>query len=130
MRQTSVEEIGLERFRKASFGSCFWLSWNKSSRGCDQCEGIKPCYSVPRGAGRALVGLERILRIHFLQNWFNLSDAAAEEAQYDSRAMWQFDGMALGREPGPDEATVSKWKPRTWATARSGRSMRAWPRMA
>ena len=35
-------------------------------------------------------GLERMLRIYFLQQWFNLSDPAAEEALYDSRAMRAF----------------------------------------
>jgi len=28
-----------------------------------------------------------MLRIHFIQHWFNLSDPAAEEALYDSSAL-------------------------------------------
>jgi len=31
------------------------------------------------GNGRRPIGLERMLRLHFLQHWFNLSDSAAEE---------------------------------------------------
>jgi IS5 family transposase len=74
------------------------------------CKVIKPYYAVPRGAGRPPVGLERMLRIHFLQHWFNLSDPAVEEALYDSRAMRQFVGIDLGREPVPDETTVCKFR--------------------
>ncbi len=47
-----------------------------------------------------------MLWIHFLQHWFNLSDPAAEEALYDSRALRRFIGIDLGREPVPDETTL------------------------
>ena len=59
--------------------------------------------------GRPPVGLERMLRIHFLQHWFNLSDPAVEEALYDSRSMRRFVGIDLGREPVPDETTICKF---------------------
>jgi hypothetical protein len=45
----------------------------------------------------------RMLRIYFLQQWFNLSDPAVEEALYDSAVMRQFVGIDLGYEPVPDE---------------------------
>ena len=51
-----------------------------------------------------------MLRIHFLQHWFNLSDPAAEEALYDSRAMRNFVGIDLGEEPVPDETTICKFR--------------------
>mgnify|MGYP003291519934 CR=1 FL=1 len=51
-----------------------------------------------------------MLRIHFLQHWFNLSDPAVEEALYDSRAMRRFVGIDLGREPAPDETTICKFR--------------------
>jgi IS5 family transposase len=51
-----------------------------------------------------------MLRIHFLQHWFNLSDPAVEETLYDSRAMRSFVGIDLGREPVPDETTVCKFR--------------------
>ena len=38
------------------------------------CEVIEPFYPKPEGAGRPPIGLQRMLRIHFLQHWFNLSD--------------------------------------------------------
>ena len=51
-----------------------------------------------------------MLRIYFLQQWFNLSDPAVEEALYDSPVMRQFAGIDLGHEPVPDETTVCKFR--------------------
>ena len=73
-------------------------------------EAIEPYYPKPEGAGCRPIGVERMLRIHFPQHWFNLSDPAAEEALYDSRAMRRFAGIDLGREPAPDETTVCKFR--------------------
>ena len=50
-----------------------------------------------------------MLRIYFLQQWFNLSDPGVEEALYDSVGMRQFAGIDLRREPVPDETTVCKF---------------------
>jgi IS5 family transposase len=46
------------------------------------------------------------LRIYFLQQWFDLSDPAVEEALYESTSMRRFAGIDRGREPAPDESTV------------------------
>jgi transposase, IS5 family len=51
-----------------------------------------------------------MLRMYFLQQWFNLSDPAVEEALYDSMVLRQFVGIDLGREPVPDETTVCKFR--------------------
>lgn len=51
-----------------------------------------------------------MLRIHFLQHWFELSDPGAEEALYDSRAMRLFVGIDLGSEPVPDETTICNFR--------------------
>ena len=49
-------------------------------------------------------------RTYFLQQWFNLSDPAVEEALYDWSAMRRFVGIDLGREPVPDETTVCHFR--------------------
>jgi hypothetical protein len=38
------------------------------------------------GNGRRLVGVERMLRMYFLQHWFNLSDLAVAQVDPDKRA--------------------------------------------
>lgn len=70
----------------------------------------EPYYPNPQGAGRRPIGLERMLRIYFMQHWYNLSDPAMEEALYDSRAMREFAGVDLGNEPAPDESTILQFR--------------------
>jgi IS5 family transposase len=65
---------------------------------------------ISENGGRPPIPLERMLRIYFLQLWFNLSDPAVEEALYDSVAMRSFVGIDLGIEGAPDETTVCKFR--------------------
>jgi len=71
---------------------------------------ITQVYPKAEGLGRPPVGVERMLRLHCLHQRFNLSDPAVEEALYASRAMRQFVGIDLGREPVPDETTICKFR--------------------
>ena len=66
---------------------------------------IEPYYPKP-GNGRQPVGLSIMLRIYFLQHWFNLSDPGAEDALYDLPALRDFAGVDLGRAAAPDESTI------------------------
>jgi len=65
---------------------------------------------ISEQGGRPPIPLERMLRIYFLQLWFNLSDPAVEEELYDSAAMRQFVGIDLGVESAPDETTICKFR--------------------
>src|SRR4030081_2930560 len=51
-----------------------------------------------------------MVRIYFLQQWFNLSDPAGEEALYDWVAMLFFAGIDRAHEPVPDETTVCRFR--------------------
>jgi IS5 family transposase len=65
----------------------------------------------PKGEnGRPPVGLSIMLRVYFLQQWFNLSDPGAEEALYESPALRRFAGVDLGRAPAPDESTILQFR--------------------
>ena len=67
--------------------------------------------SLPKaGNGRPPIGLERMLRIHFIQHWFNLADLTCEEALYDSAILRSFVGIDLGREPVPHSTTITKFR--------------------
>jgi len=66
---------------------------------------LRPLY--PNGErGRPPIGLERMLRIYFLQQWYGLADEALEDALYDSQALRGFAGIELTRDPVPDATTV------------------------
>src|SRR3954447_11014514 len=56
--------------------------------------------------GRPPIGLERMLRVYFVQQWYGLSDEGLEDAFYDSQALRGFAGIALNRDPVPDATTV------------------------
>ena len=66
---------------------------------------IEPHYPKA-GQGRQPLGLEKLLRIYFLQQWFNLSDPQAEDAICDSESMRRFARVELGDDVVPDETTI------------------------
>ena len=109
MRQTTLSNASFDKYRKRTRKERFLDDMEKIIPWAELAEDIEPFYPKPKGAGRRPVGVERMLRIHFLQHWFNLSDPAAEKALYDSRAMRRFVGIDLGREPTPDETTICKF---------------------
>ena len=70
---------------------------------------IEPHY--PKAStGRPPHPMERMLRIYFMQQWFNLSDPAMEDALYDSESMRGFAGLDLGSELVPDESTILRFR--------------------
>ncbi len=67
----------------------------------------------PKGErGRPPVGLERMLRVYFLQQWYGLADEALEDALYDSQAMQGFARIDLTAEGVPDATTLLKFRRR------------------
>jgi len=62
------------------------------------------------GNGAQPMPLERMLRIHFMQQWFNLSDPAMEDALYDSESMRRFAGIELMDDAIPDESTILRFR--------------------
>jgi IS5 family transposase len=100
---------GFERYTRKTRRQVFLEEMEQVVPWRELCALIEPHYPKP-GNGRPPVGVERMLRIYFLQQWFNLSDPAVEEALYDSPLMRQFVGIDLGQEPAPDETTVCKFR--------------------
>jgi IS5 family transposase len=110
MRQQTLAEATFERYRKPTRREQFLDEMDQVILWRELAAVIEPFYPKPDGAGRPPVGVERMLRMHFLEHWFNLSDPAVEEALDDSRAMRRFVGIDLGREPVPDETTICKFR--------------------
>jgi len=100
---------GFERYTKKTRRETFLEEMEQVVPWRELCALIEPHYPKA-GNGRPPVGVERMLRMYFLQQWFNLSDPAVEEALYDSPVMRQFVGIDLGQEPAPDETTVCKFR--------------------
>jgi transposase, IS5 family len=70
---------------------------------------IEPHYPKP-GNGRQPLGLEKMLRIYFMQQWFNLSDPQAEDSIYDSESMRRFAKVELAEDVVPDETTILRFR--------------------
>ena len=70
---------------------------------------IEPHYPK-KGKGRQPLGLEKMLRIYFLQQRFHLSDPQAEDSIYDSESMRRFVGIELGEDTIPDETTILRFR--------------------
>ena len=70
---------------------------------------ILPYYAVA-GRGRRPLPLETMLRVYFLQQWFDLSDPHAEDMLYDSESMRRFARVELGEDTVPDESTILRFR--------------------
>jgi IS5 family transposase len=71
---------------------------------------IEPKYPSSGRVGRQPIGVDRMLRMYLLQQWFGLADLALEDALYDSQSMREFVGIDLARESVPDATTLLKFR--------------------
>jgi len=68
---------------------------------------IRKHYPKP-GNGRRPIDPEIMLRIYFMQQWYQLSDPAMEDSLYDIEAMRRFAKIAL--DSVPDESTICRFR--------------------
>lgn len=108
-QMTFSSNSGFEKHSKVTRRAQFLMEMNQVVPWSHLVARIKPHYPQA-GNGRPPKELETMLRIYFLQHWFNLSDPGAEEALYDSASMREFVGIDLGREPVPDETTILNFR--------------------
>ena len=104
-QRTLAAQSGFEGYTKKTRRALFLEEMEQVVPWAELCALIEPVYAKA-GQGRPPVRVERMLRIYFLQQWFNLSGPAVEEALYESVSLRGFVDIALGREPAPDETTV------------------------
>src|SRR6202790_2083419 len=70
---------------------------------------IEPHYPKA-GNGTQPKPMEQMLRIYFMQTWFNLSDPQAEDSLYDIESMRRFAGIELMGHDIPDETTILRFR--------------------
>src|SRR5215467_5868837 len=108
-QRTLAMMTGFERYTKKTRRAMFLEEMEQVVPWAKLCRLVEPHYPKP-GNGRRPKELEQMLRIYFLQQWFNLADPAVEEALYDSATLRQFARIDLGAEPVPDETTICKFR--------------------
>src|SRR5438093_12120647 len=106
-QRTLAMMTGFEQYTRKTRRAIFLEEMEQVVPWGELCALVAPHYPQP-GKGRRPVGVERILRIYFLQQWFNLSDPAVDEALYDSAGIWQVVGVDVGCVPGMEMDTACK----------------------
>ena len=107
-KQLSLGE-GFQKYAKTTRRSQFLSEMDRVVPWDKVCALVEPVYPVA-GNGRPPRPLEMMVRVYFLQQWFNLSDPATEDALYDSDSMRRFAGLDLSEAPAPDETTLCKFR--------------------
>ena len=92
---------------------------------------VEPHYPKSGKRERPPIGIEHMLRMYFIQQWYGLADVAVEDAIYDSQALRNFCGIDLAVASVPDSTTLMDFRyllERTAAShaARSVRLFRLW----
>ena len=109
MKQPSFASLAYDGKKKQTRKELFLaemdriIPWRKLTRL------IEPHYPKT-GNRRPPMGPEKMLRIHFMQQWFKLLDPAMEDALYDTEPPRRFAGIELGQDPVPDESTILKFR--------------------
>ena len=98
-----------ERHERATRKAAFLARMEGLMPWAEFCALIESHYPKP-GNGRPPIGLERMLRMYCIANWFNLSDEACEDALYDVLVFREFCRIDLGRERVPDATTLLKFR--------------------
>ena len=109
MKQYTLTDIEYSRRKKKTRREEFLDTMNRMIPWDHWIDLIKPYY--PSGKrGRPTRGIETMLRMYLMQNWFNLSDAGLEDAIYDSYAMRSFMNIDFYKEQVPDATTLLKFR--------------------
>jgi len=111
MKQMSLGESGFERKTKRTRKREFLDEMNLVVPWAELVSLIAPHAPAPGSkGGRPPFAVETMLRIHFLQQWLNLSDPAMEEALYDMALFREFMGLDTGEDSLPDESTILRFR--------------------
>jgi transposase, IS5 family len=112
MKQMSLGESGFERKTKRTRKREFLDEMNLVVPWAELVSLIAPHAPAPGAkGGRPPFAVETMLRIHFLQQWFNLSDPAMEEALYDMALFREFAWAWMpGEDNLPDESTILRFR--------------------
>lgn len=105
MKQVSFSQVEFEGKKRVTRREKFLGDMERVVPWAELLAVIEPHY--PKGQrGRPPVGLERMLRVYFIQQWYGLSDEGVEDAITDSQALRVFVGIDLARESAPDATTL------------------------
>ena len=109
MKQMTLARTGFEKHARPTRKAEFLAEMERLMPWGDLCALIEPHYPKA-GNGRPPIGLERMLRMYCIANWFNLADEACEEALIDTPLFRDFCGFDLGDERIADAGTLLNFR--------------------
>jgi IS5 family transposase len=109
MQQISLATTGFELVTKRTRKREFLDEMNLMVPWTELVALIEP-YAPANKTGRPAFAVNTMLRIHFMQQWFGLSDPAMEEALHDVPLYCQFAGLDAGLSRLPDESTILRFR--------------------
>ena len=109
MKQMTLATTGFEKHARPTKKAEFLARMERLVPWAEFCALIDPHYPKA-GNGRPPVGLERMLRMYCVANWFNLADEACEEALLDTPLFRDFCGFDLGDERIADASTLGNFR--------------------
>jgi IS5 family transposase len=110
MNQTSFASAEFRHKKKTTRREKFLADMQRVVPWARLLAAVEPNYPSSGRRGRPPVGLERMLRMYFVQQWYGLADEALEDAVYDSQALRDFIGIDLSCESVPDATTLLKFR--------------------
>ena len=109
MKQISLASTGFELVTKRTRKREFLDEMNLMVPWTELVALIEP-FAPTNKTGRPAFAVNTMLRIHFMQQWFGLSDPAMEEALHDVPLYCQFAGLDAGMSRLPDESTILRFR--------------------
>ena len=109
MKQTTFASTGFELVTKRTRKREFLEEMNLVVPWTELTGLIKP-FAPASKTGRPPFPIATMLRIHFMQQWFGLSDPAMEEALHDMALFREFAQLDAGATRLPDESTILRFR--------------------
>jgi IS5 family transposase len=109
MKQTTFASVAYDRKGKVTRRERF-LSEMDQVIPWGSILGLIEAHYPKAGNGTQPMPMERMLRIYFMQQWFNLSDPSMEDSLYDSESMRRFAQIELSDDAVPDESTILRFR--------------------
>jgi transposase, IS5 family len=110
MKQRSFASLSFESKKKPTRRERFLGEMDKVVPGAALLALIEPSYPTSGRRGRPPMPASTMLRIHFMQQWYALSDLAMEDALYEIESMRRFAGLELNEDAMPDETAILKFR--------------------
>jgi len=109
MKQTTLLDVLLQQKSRTTRRETFLNAMDQVVPWSELVELIQPVYPAS-GRGRPPIGIERMLRLYFIQQWYGFSDEGTEDALYDMPLLSRFAGIDLTHERVPDATTLLNFR--------------------